>query len=77
MGARILIVEDDALLALDLKGHLERAGFLVIGPAATAAKALSLLAEAGCDAAILVSTSAGGKPRSPWRKSCDCAALRS
>ncbi len=52
-GARILIVEDDALLALDLKGHIERAGFSVVGPAASAAKALALLAQAGCDAAIL------------------------
>jgi DNA-binding response OmpR family regulator len=51
--ARILIVEDDALLALDLKGHMERAGFSVVGPAASASKALALLAEAGCDAAIL------------------------
>ena len=52
-GARILIVEDDALLALDLKGHMERAGFSVIGPAASASKALELLAQTGCDAAIL------------------------
>ena len=52
-AARILIVEDDALLGLDLKGHLERAGFSVLGPAASASKALVLLAQAGCDAAIL------------------------
>jgi DNA-binding response OmpR family regulator len=52
-GARILIVEDDALLALDLKWHMERAGFSVIGPAASASKALELLAQTGCDAAIL------------------------
>ncbi len=48
-----MIVEDDALLALDLKGHMERAGFSVIGPATSASKALALLAQAGCDAAIL------------------------
>jgi CheY-like chemotaxis protein len=53
MVDRVLIVEDDALLALDLKGHLERAGFAVIGPATSASKALALLAEQGCDAAIL------------------------
>ena len=50
---RILIVEDDALLGLDLKEHLECAGFTVLGPAASASKALALLAQAGCDAAIL------------------------
>jgi DNA-binding response OmpR family regulator len=53
MVARILIVEDDALLGLDLKGHLERAGFSVLGPAASASKALALLAGNACDAAIL------------------------
>jgi DNA-binding response OmpR family regulator len=51
--SRILIVEDDALLALDLAQHLERAGFAVAGRAASAARALSLLAQSGCDAAIL------------------------
>jgi DNA-binding response OmpR family regulator len=50
---RILIVEDDALLGFDLKGHLERAGFSVLGPAVSASRALELLAQAGCDGAIL------------------------
>jgi DNA-binding response OmpR family regulator len=50
--SRILIVEDDALLALDLAQHLERAGFSV-GRAASPARALTLLAQSGCDAAIL------------------------
>ncbi|HZV21496.1 MAG TPA: response regulator, partial [Hyphomicrobiales bacterium] len=53
MVDRVLIVEDDALLAFDLKGHLERAGFAVIGPATSASKALALIAEQGCDAAVL------------------------
>ncbi len=52
-AARILIVEDDALLGLDLKGHLERTGFSVLGPAASASKALALLTKDSCDAAIL------------------------
>jgi DNA-binding response OmpR family regulator len=52
-GARILIVEDDALLGLDLKGHLERAGFSVMRSAAAASKALAFLTRDGCDAAIL------------------------
>ncbi len=55
-AARILIVEDDALLGLDLKQHLERAGFAVAGLAVSVSKALALIAGAagaGCDAAIL------------------------
>lgn len=53
MGASILIVEDDAFLAFDLAGVLTEAGFRVIGPAGSADKALSLLAETDCDAAVL------------------------
>jgi CheY-like chemotaxis protein len=49
----ILIVEDDALLALDLAQNLERAGYSVLGPAASASKALKLLTGHCCDAAIL------------------------
>jgi DNA-binding NtrC family response regulator len=52
-GKRILIVEDDALLAIDMSQHLERAGYSIMGPAGTAAKALDLLGAPRCDAAIL------------------------
>lgn len=48
-----MIVEDDALLALDLGQHLERAGFSVVGLATSVAKALAFIAGAGCDAAVL------------------------
>jgi DNA-binding response OmpR family regulator len=51
--ARILLVEDDAFLAFDLAQRLERAGFTIAGPASTSTRALHLLAEAGCDAAVL------------------------
>jgi DNA-binding response OmpR family regulator len=43
---RILIVEDEPLIALDLADSLERGGHEVAGPAATAAEALALC-EAG------------------------------
>jgi DNA-binding response OmpR family regulator len=52
-GKRILIVEDDALLAIDVSQHLEHAGYSVMGPAGSAAKALDLLGAQSCDAAIL------------------------
>jgi DNA-binding response OmpR family regulator len=50
---RILIVEDDAFIGLDLMQQLCEAGFQVIGPAMSAAEALELLSETGCDAAVL------------------------
>ena len=51
--ARILIVEDDALLAFDLAQNLEQAGFSVVGRAASPSRALALLAQSSCDAAVL------------------------
>lgn len=53
MTARILIVEDNALAALELVEALHLAAFEVIGPASTVALALQLLAAEGCDAAVL------------------------
>jgi two-component SAPR family response regulator len=53
MAKRILIVEDDAIMAMDLMGELEKHGFAVLGPCATTECALELFTEDGCDAAIL------------------------
>jgi DNA-binding NtrC family response regulator len=53
MKARILIVEDNALIAIDLAQALEAAGFEVMGPAMTSAQALALLKERGCNAAVV------------------------
>lgn len=53
MSKRILVVEDDALLGLDIVEQLENAGFEVIGPAISVAKAFRMMEEAGCDAAVL------------------------
>lgn len=50
---RVLLVEDETLVALDLAQQLEAAGFAVIGPAASVAEARQLLQEDDCDAAIL------------------------
>lgn len=49
----ILIVEDVAILALALAEALFAAGFQVVGPAPSVAKALSLVARHHLDAAIL------------------------
>ncbi len=51
-GASILLVEDDAIIALDMAGLLEEAGAVVIGPFARARDAVGAL-EAGPDAALL------------------------
>ena len=53
-GRRILLVEDDYLIALDVATQLEDAGATVAGPAPSVATALGLLdREAGVDAAVL------------------------
>jgi len=53
MPARILIVEDNALIALDLAQALTKAGFEVLGPAASPEQALLIISERGCDAAVV------------------------
>jgi len=52
-GGRVLLVEDEALVALEVAGTLGEAGFEVIGPASTVRQALELLERKGCDAAVL------------------------
>jgi len=50
---RILVVEDEWLIALDLKDLLERWRCTVIGPVATTSAALDLIEEERPDASIL------------------------
>jgi CheY-like chemotaxis protein len=53
-GRRILIVEDEYLIAADLAQSLGDFGATVIGPASTVAEAMTLLgAEPSVDAAVL------------------------
>jgi len=53
VGKRILVVEDEGLVALDLKVTLEGAGMIVIGPAARLPDALLLAEKSLPDAAVL------------------------
>ncbi len=62
--ARILIIEDEPLLALDLEDTLVDAGFAVAGTARTLAMALALIDSAKYDAAI-VDANLGGVSASP------------
>lgn len=52
-GRRILIVEDEPLVALVLGLTLSEAGYVVIGPANSVSQALAALSQSGCDAALL------------------------
>src|SRR3954467_1172576 len=51
--SNILIVEDQAIIALDLESAVEEANGQVIGPASTVRKALKLLHTNKVDGAIL------------------------
>jgi CheY-like chemotaxis protein len=51
--SRVLIVEDEALVALDVARQLTEAGLTIVGPAVSVASALKLIEQGGCDAAVL------------------------
>ena len=53
MGALILVVEDEALVAIMVQDMLEELGFAVLGPAGTVAAAFHLLKGAVPAAAVL------------------------
>lgn len=42
-GRRVLVVEDEVLVAMDLESELERQGCIVLGPAPTVARALAVI----------------------------------
>jgi PAS domain S-box-containing protein len=52
-GARILVVDDEPLIALEIADILTKAGYGVIGPAGSVAEALALLQSERCAAAVL------------------------
>ena len=52
-GRRVLVVEDEALVAMLVEDALLDAGAAVVGPAATVSEALSLLSKENPDVAVL------------------------
>jgi PAS domain S-box-containing protein len=52
-GRRVLVVEDEALISLQLASAVAELGGRVVGPAATVAEALRLVAQGELDAAVL------------------------
>ncbi len=60
-GKRILLIEDEPLVALEMEDQLRAIGCIVVGPAATVDRARHLIAEETFDAA-LVDANLRGKP---------------
>jgi DNA-binding response OmpR family regulator len=52
-GLRILVVEDEALIAMMLQDLLKQSGATVLGPVPTAAEAVALIEQNSVDCAIL------------------------
>jgi CheY-like chemotaxis protein len=52
-GRRVLLVEDEPIIALDLAMILEGQGVAVLGPAMSVGEALTLLDEPALDAVVL------------------------
>lgn len=50
---RVLVVEDDAIMAFDLADQLNAAGYAALGPAIDSEQALALLEGSACDVAVL------------------------
>ncbi len=50
---RVLIVEDEYLIATEVSDALEKAGFEIAGTVSSVSKALRKIDEAGCDLAVL------------------------
>ena len=57
--AKILVVEDDALIAMELEERLAELGHTVLGPAPSIADAETAMAKARPDAALLDANLAG------------------
>jgi DNA-binding response OmpR family regulator len=53
MSLRVLVVDDEALIALDIAQQLTDAGFEVVGPATSVSRAHELIGAEGCDLAVL------------------------
>ena len=60
-GKRVIIMEDEPLVAMDLESCLAAAGCEVVGTAGTVREAKTLCAEAECDAA-LIDVNLAGQP---------------
>jgi DNA-binding response OmpR family regulator len=60
---RVLLVEDDPIIGLDLRETIAAAGAVVLGPAHDVQSALALLETSAVDAAVLDHVIVGGDSR--------------
>jgi PAS domain S-box-containing protein len=58
-GKRILVIEDEPLVSMDIVASLEAAGYAVVGPAGTLGKARQLIERERFDAALVDANLAG------------------
>lgn len=73
-GRHILIVEDEAVIALDLTGLLKEHGATVVGPAGDVSQALRLIAVSKADCAV-VDIGLGGERAWPVVEALEQAAV--
>jgi DNA-binding NtrC family response regulator len=64
LGCRVLVVEDEMLLAMELESLLERQGCAIVGPVPTVGRALALLDSERVDVALL-DLNLNGQPGAP------------
>src|SRR4051795_12605838 len=62
VGAKVLVAEDDTLVALDLMTTLQTASYVVVGPVASVAETMAIIDSAPPDAALLDPRFAAGNP---------------
>ncbi len=65
MKPRILVVEDEVLIALDLAQHLEDENFDVVGPCVTISDALDHLRRPDCCDAAIIDVNLGHETAEP------------
>ncbi len=65
-AGRILVVEDEALIAMELCNELESRGWEVVGPAATADEAMRLVGGSRLPDVAVLDVNLGGKPVYPF-----------
>lgn len=73
-GVRVLVVEDEFLLAQTVADILETAGCVVVGPVGTIEDALNLIAESGFDCAV-VDANLHGQQSTPVLEAISARAL--
>ena len=64
-GRRVLVAEDEYMLAEDLRAELERVGALVLGPVPSVAEALELVAAEPAPEVAILDINLGGEMAYP------------